>query len=594
MNRAMSAPKILSVIKTIYLELDGQHRRRGLWLFILMALRAVVETASVAVIAIYAAAISNPSLALQTTYMDWVRQWFGLPLSTDIKIFLLWLSVAVVIIILIKNVMGGRLIYAISRFSADSEAFFGHRLLTGFLNRDYQWHLGKNSADIVQTMQWRVYLGRFFVTPVLKIVSEIIVLIFLVVALLWIQPFVSLLFFLIQGGASFIFYHKLRRNLDLKSEACKERERTISREVTKAVHGFKDVRISGTERHFINDFDRQAVPFAKDFSWQQFWKEAPLLTLESVGFILISVTILFMLYALNYSPLEITGTTALLAVTAWRSLPSVNRILGGMTSIRTALPYIRNVLKELEVAQNDLIAESDNDPQILSFEKEIVVEGIGFYYAEHSDHDVLRSINLTIPRGRAVGIMGTSGCGKSTLADLLIGLLQPTTGRIVIDGKPLDSGMHRAWVKSIGYVAQSPYIFDGTLAENVAFGIDRELISKERVKECCRLAAVDFLEEISDGVDTLIGERGVRLSGGQRQRVAIARALYNDPPLLIFDEATSALDVENDRRIRSLIGELRGDRTLLVIAHRESTLEMCDLIYAFDKAGELRLIQNVI
>jgi len=325
----------------------------------------------------------------------------------------------------------------------------------------------------------------------------------------------------------------------------------------------------------VNGFSAKADEFARMFGSQQFWRESPLLALETLGFVLIAGAILFMLFILGYSPLETTGTTALLAVTAWRTLPAFNRVVSSMTGLRAAQPFVESLLEALSKSP-EKSEPSPVEVTPLPFDREINFQKVCFYYDE--DQPIIQSLNLTIPCGQSLGIMGASGCGKSTFIDLLTGLLHPQQGIISIDGVELTLDNAVQWQASIGYVPQFPYIFDGTLAENVAFGLPQADINRGRILNVCQMAAINFIDQLPDGIDSMIGERGVRLSGGQRQRIAIARALYRDPALIIFDEATSALDEEKDTEIRQLLFQLKGKRTLVVVSHRPSTIADCDVI----------------
>jgi len=370
-------------------------------------------------------------------------------------------------------------------------------------------------------------------------------------------------------------YRALRHGLDKSATGCRQIEMAMNRHITRSIHGVKDVKVTDTSGYFIKGFEHQAQKFSSLFGSQQFWRESPLLALETLGFVLIACAILFMLFVMRFSPLETTGTTALLAVTAWRTLPAFNRIVFSLAGIRTSRPY---VLSLLEMLQSIPSSESFPDARnIIDFQSEIKLENVCFAY--DSNQSVLDNLCLTILKGQSLGVMGPSGCGKSTLVDVLMGLLMPQQGHVLVDGVPLTSDMMPAWRQKIGYVPQFPYIFEGTLAENVAFGLDLDDIVESKVLQMCELAAVDFLQRLPQGIHTSIGERGVRLSGGQRQRVAIARALYRQPELIIFDEATSALDEENDQQIRKLILNLKGQQTLVVISHRTSTLDGCDVVF---------------
>jgi ABC-type multidrug transport system fused ATPase/permease subunit len=557
-------------------------RQRFHVLILAMLLLAFIETLTVGLVAFYAAAVSDPLTSIQIPALRAMQdvQILNLLVATPTAM-IASLSVMVILVMPLKNGLRGWVTYRIACYSANLEAIFGQRLLAGVLDRDYTWHVQQNSADLIQTVNWRYHLGRNFVRPYLNVVCETSMLLVLLVGLLWVQPAVSLLFIVVQGGAGLLFYRALRRGLDRSAVECRKSELGMNRHVTRAIHGVKDVKVTGTTGFFLKGFERQAQRFASQFGSQQFWRESPLLALETMGFILIAGAILFMLFVLRFSPLETTGTTALLAVTAWRTLPAFNRIVSSLAGIRTSRPYVLSLLEVLNAQPAADRPESSGCDKALSFDREIVVDKVGFAY--DPEQPVLNNFSLCLSKGQSLGIMGPSGCGKSTLVDVLAGLLRPQQGQVLVDGVPLDDETLPSWRRNIGYVPQFPYILDGTLAENIAFGFDSENIDEQKVLDVCEMAAVDFLSQLSQGIHTCIGERGIRLSGGQQQRVAIARALYRDPKLLIFDEATSALDEENDLKIRELIGRLSGEQTLVIVSHRKSTVEGCDFIISSDR-----------
>jgi ABC-type multidrug transport system fused ATPase/permease subunit len=568
----------LNYYRQVFEQLPSTRKRQFWSLAGLMLVLALAETLAVGLISFYAAAVSDPESTLKIGFISYVENWGGEGFDFSKKSLIGFLSLAVILAVIFKNTLRGFFVYSVSRYSASLEAYFGHRLLENFLHKPYGWHLQQNSADLIQIINWRTYVGRNFVTPTLNILSESCVLLALLLSLLLIEPLIFLLFVVVQGGATYFFYKKLKKNLDKNARICKEKDRSINREVTKAIHGYKDVKITSSVPYFMSQFDSHAVSYARNFGWQQFWREAPLLTLESVGFLLVCGAILFMLYVLEYSPLAITGTTALLAVTAWRTLPALNRVVAALTNIRTALPYVESLLPTLTNPADTPPAESASAYEIIKFNESIEFRDVSFAYPNSPDRKILDGFNLTIKRGQTIGIMGPSGCGKSTFVDLLVGLLTPSKGEVLVDGQSLKVEQLAGWTRNIGYVPQFPYIFDGTLAENVAFGQPEEMIDRKKVELVCRMAAIDFLDQLPDGINSMIGERGGRLSGGQGQRVAIARALYREPNLIIFDEATSALDEVKDAEIRQLISHLRGGRTLIVVSHRQSTVSDCDLI----------------
>lgn len=321
------------------------------------------------------------------------------------------------------------------------------------------------------------------------------------------------------------------------------------------------------------------------------YAKAPSLILEFVGFLLLSVTIFVMLKIMNSSYSAAFSLIALLAVSSWKILPAVNRVLNGVSAMRGALPFLEKVFEFLGKADFENTADV-NKPKILhkvSFSKNIIFRNIQFKY-ENQNKNQFNDFNLEIKKGEALGIIGHSGAGKSTLVNLLSGILYPSEGGVYIDDttiiKKHDAKVFRSF---IGYVSQEPYFFDGTIAQNVAMRFDQKQIDRDQVWRSCMSAAADFVNDLEDGIDAVIGERGVTISGGQKQRLSIARALYSFPELLILDEATSSLDEKKEAEILNTIYSLKGDMTIIIISHRMATVEKCDRVLWIEKGAAVKL-----
>ena len=312
--------------------------------------------------------------------------------------------------------------------------------------------------------------------------------------------------------------------------------------------------------------------------------------LEFVGIMLLLGTVLLLRWQ-DASLAHVSATLALLAAVAWRLLPIMNRVVQGLVQMQQQLPTVEPVLQK--VAEVEALPQSTSEERPCPLRKEIRFEHVSFRYPNTGTghKDALRDISLRIPKGSMIGLIGPSGAGKSTIVSLLTGLYTPSSGKILVDGQELDDNLRAGWMRSIGYVPQSPFLLNGSLAENIAFSQWGQKIDCQRVEECCRMAAMDFLDDLEDGLDTIIGERGVRLSGGQLQRVSIARALYDQPQCIIFDEATSALDSTTEQAIQQTIESLREYTTVVIIAHRLTTVEKCDWLYLVEK-GEIKFDGN--
>ena len=552
----------------------------------------MLETSALAAIAFFASAVSDPAEVLGSKYISFLRQYLDSDFLFSIKGLIVGSGIVMIILVISKNIIKGFVSYWMVWFGATLETYFGKMLIGGFLNMNYEWHLSKNSADLVMAMNWRVYFGRAFILPMLQLLNDSLMMIVILLALLIVQPMISLIVVLVLGSCSAFIYSNIRRRLDRIASIARDYQLAINKEATMAIHGVKDVKISKKEKKFETKFVDNATPLARTFGIQQFFSELPAVILETVGFIMLVFSIWLMMFFIESSTALISGTVALLAVTAWRALPAISRILASLTKLRNSLPIITSQIEYVNQIENFAISsEKSNDPTISSpfFKNSIEFEKVSFTY-KGAEVEALHEIDFIVDKGETIGIIGVSGSGKSTLVELITGLFTPSKGKILVDGKVLNKDLVPHWLGLIGYVPQSPYIYDGTLAENVAFGSQGEEIDRARVVECCDMAAMqDFIDNMPNGIDSFIGERGVRLSGGQQQRVAIARALYSGPEIMIFDEATSSLDSKSEKAIQNTIYSFKGKQTLIIIAHRLSTVVDCDNLVWLEK-GIVKMI----
>ena len=557
-----------------------KRRVKQFWiLFIGMSGSALLETLALAAIAFFASAVADPEVVLNWKYINILKEYIDSSFLISTPGLIMGSGIVMIILVTSKNIIKGFVSYWVARFSAILEAYFGKILISGFLNMNYEWHLSENTANLVLAMNWRVYFGRNFIMPILQLFNDLLMVSVMLLALLIIQPLISLIVLLVLGSTSALIYGNIRGRLDKVATIARDYQIAINKETTMAMHGVKDVKVSKKEKKFEKKFLDKAVPLAKIFGLQQFFSGFPVIILETAGFIMLAVSIWFMMFFSGSSTAVITGITALLAVTAWRTLPAVSRILGSLTKLRNSLPYIISQIKYIKQIENiEVSSEPPDDPMMSGsiFKRDICFDKVSFSY-KGAKLEVLHDLDFVIEKGKTIGIIGLSGAGKSTLVELITGLFAPSRGRILIDGKVLNKDLIPYWLSLIGYVPQSPYIYDGTIAENVAFGSEGDEIDRDRVIECCNMASMqDFMDNMPNGIDSFIGERGVKLSGGQQQRVAIARALYNKPEIMIFDEATSSLDTDSEKAIQKTIYSFKGRQTLIIIAHRLSTVVDCD------------------
>lgn len=564
------------VFKWVYSRLEPLRKRQFCILFGGMIFVAIIETITLGSIAFFASAVTDPSNVLSSKYVVYLRQFFQFDFLRSAKGLIIVSGSLMCTLILLKNSLKAIVNYGVSRFSVIEEAYFGNILLNGFLRMPYQWHLDKNSADLINAVAWRTYLGRRFFQPSLIIFNNLIMLTIIMSTLFIVQPILSFSTIIVLGSSALIIYKVIRIRIDKAARRARDYQITINKEATMAIQGIKDVKICGHEKIFVAKFDSNAIPLSKILGIQRIYGDSPVLILEVVGFGVLYLAICIMLLKLDVTTAYVIGMMALLSVTAWKTLPAVSQILNSFSKIRGALPYIQTIMDFILIIETQSKTQTTDTP--IFFSRSIEFKTVSFSYHESSP-EILKEISFNIKKGETIGIIGTSGAGKSTLVDLLIGLLKPVKGKICIDGKELTNETIPAWLEITGYVPQSSYIYDGTFTENIAFGVANEKIDRKRVEQCCIMASMDkVVENLPDGIDALIGERGVKLSGGQQQRVAIARALYRNPELIIFDEATSSLDTKSEQAIQKTIYSFKGKQTLIIIAHRLSTIRDCDKV----------------
>ncbi len=578
-----------NIVLRIYKALPSRRRRQFWMLFAGILASGMVEMGTMAVVALFASSLTDPESVLKSTYLTKANAIFGFSFLTEPRSLIIGLSIAAAGLLVVKNGFLALMTYFNARFSALLDSYFGKLLLQGFLHRRYEWHLSTNSSDLVTAIIWRKCVGNTITFMAIQTLSDATMVVLLVAMLLAAAPVVSLSVFAVLGVAASFLYFVFRPFVDRLSRRVRDLEVLVNRHVTKALHGIKDVKVSGREGPFLQDFNVYVREFAMSEALVRLVLRCPTWILEAAGFGMLAVAVLIMLLALDASLVRVTGTVALLAVAAWRILPAVNRILSSMNAIRQSTPQAEKIFDYLDECAEDAARGvlADKRGSVVTLNKGVTFENVSYFYKDAKE-PALDHVDLVIPKGAFVGVVGLSGAGKSTFVDMLIGLLPPASGRILIDDVVLEGPAVRAWLDRVGYVSQFPYIYDASLAQNIAFGLPDEEIDRDKILDCCRKARIDdFLEKLPNGIDSAIGERGAMLSGGQRQRVAIARALYRDPEILILDEATSALDQQSEDAIQRTMLDLSRSITVVVVAHRLTTVEDCERIVWLD-GGKVR------
>jgi ATP-binding cassette subfamily C protein len=477
-----------------------------------------------------------------------------------------------------KNVLRMFEVYVRNRCAAGSSVSVGTRLLQRYLGAPYAFHLRRNSAKLIRnTTNSASTVSRVVLMSATAAVSEVLVVVGILVVVIHQAPTAALIAGSMIAALMVGMLRLTQKSHTLWGVQTHRLAGAIQQSLQQSLGGVKEVKILGREKYFVSAFARHRRELARIGIWRGLLEITPRLLVETL-FVCGVVTVIILTHETEGS--ELVPLLGLLAYAGLRILPSLHWIVFYQNNLRFGAATLNELYKDW----TDLSAyeKPDHSGERIPFRDRITLENVSYAY-EGAGRVALADVSISIRRGESVGIVGATGAGKSTLIDLILGLLEPTQGRISVDGKDVSEQL-TSWQRQIGYVPQSIYLTDDSVRRNIAFGINDQAIDDQRVAEAVRMAQIEqLIEELPDGLDTLVGERGVRLSGGQSQRVAVARALYHDPEVLVFDEATAALDGQTEQELTREIQNLQRKKTLIVIAHRLSTVRDCDrLIFLKD------------
>jgi len=590
----MSAPRSLLNVLRILTPLTPPAEKRRFWgLLLLTVLMALIELAITGLVALLAAVFGSPEAALNHNPLLWVRTSLGFDLGNDPRYLALGILCAILAVIVCKNLLTIVQQWHMTAFSETIGNAVRAHLLCFFLRAPFLWVLRVGTSEMLFGFSAGAQVGQTLLTA-LQIFSNTLMIFTIFLGLVIASPVPALTFLCVLGLGGYLIVKATRKMLNAKAAAVYRADLATHNIQQTVVHGLKEMRLYGRESAIFSVYTAKLKDVLIAKKWFQALSRLPVGSLEVLGFASLVGVLLFLIFLQNASIATISGIMGFMAAAAWRTLPVANRLVDNLTQLRSSLPYL-NKVADMLILEKDLKADmavSFETPTLpIVFKKSIQFDKVCFRYPG-ANTTALHDISFTIKAGQMFGLVGLSGAGKSTLVNILAGLVPPESGHLLVDGVPIDKDNSRSWLQRIGYVAQAPYLLDTSLAENIALSRWGETINRERVLECCRMAALDFINELDNGIDTILGERGVRLSGGQAQRVAIARALYSNPELIIFDEATSSLDMKNEKSIHETILSLREKVTIVIIAHRLSTVENCDSVIWLDK-GFMRMKGSV-
>lgn len=493
-----------------------------------------------------------------------------------------FLSIAIAGFVLGKNAYLYLVIRYRARFVNDGIARDGSRLLSKYLGMPYEDFIKRNTADYTRNVFLSVRtVHNGVLTSFVEFVSEILVVIVISLILLFAEPAAALVSFLFVGTVFAAIYGHVGARMMRLGEERHRLDEAVLKTINHSLDNFRDIKLLHIGGHFIGVFGKMVTRHADNFRAAAILTQLPRLVFESI----LPVGIVLVVIVTEFSGTrdQVLPLLALFAVSAMRILPSFNRIVGAVNGIKQGIAALNEVAPDIkDMIAKQLQGEPPPPESGIPFANAVTIEEVRYGYGVDGAEATIKGVTTEIRFGQSVGLVGASGAGKSTLADLLLGLLRPDAGRILIDGEDIAEHM-LDWQRLLGVVPQSINFLDDTLRRNVAIGVDDADISQADLEEALTKAQLqETIDNLPDGLDTIIGERGVKLSGGQRQRIGIARALYRKPKVLILDEATSALDLETEWEVNQSIRNLQGQVTLIVIAHRLSTVRDCGKLIFLD------------
>jgi ABC-type bacteriocin/lantibiotic exporter with double-glycine peptidase domain len=570
---------LLRSFRDVFQLLSPRQRLRALELFVLIALGAVLEMFSVALVLPILAVGAAPSIEALGPWTRRLSEALGDPdRATLVTILLSFLAGAY----LIKTAF---LVYSQWRqasFVFDLDLAVSTRLFDRYLRQPWDFHTQRNSASLVQNATSEITELRLAVTAQISLLAECLTLILLATLLAVASPLALLAIGSMVGAFGFCFQWLARDRVRRWGKVREQEHNARSKTLMEGLGSVKEIKLYGRERLFIS----RLAKAIQNLGWVSrrylVVVALPRLTLEFVAVCALAITVSAMLW-LGRPIEQVVPIIGMFAVAAVRILPSINRVITCLQQINFSQPAIVTLVRDCNLGLDSSACDGEANGRL---SQSIEFDRVCYRYPE-TERLAVKNLSLSIKAGSTVAFIGSSGAGKSTVVDLMLGLLRPTSGSIRVDGLEL-SARPATWRNQVGYVPQTICLTDESLRANVAFGIPLEQIDDEAVAQAVRDAQMDqFIRSLPEGLDTIVGERGVRLSGGQRQRIGIARALYGNPSLLVLDEATSALDVDTEAQVMSAINSLHGSRTIVIVTHRMSTIAGADQVFRLAN-GELQ------
>lgn len=560
-----------SDLKKIWAILTRHERRRTVVMLVLVILMALAETVGVVSIMPFLSVLARPDMVQDNTALAWLYDKFAF--SSDQE-FITALGIASIVLVVGSSAFKTITLHLVNRFTFLLRHSISARLLSGYLHQPYEFFLTYNPSELSRNVLSEIdQLQNGLIKPVSQLIAQGSVALAMMLLLFFYNPWIAISAAAVIGLMYGVIYLLVRKRLGRTGQARQDANGARFQACNEALGGIKDVKITNAAAAYQDSFNHASREYSRHQANAETLSQSPLYMVETIGYSGLIILALILMRQSNDIG-QVLPVLGLYGFAAYRLLPSAQIMYRGFAQLKFSSAALETIHQHLSLPTQT----SKPASQPLTPHKEIRLQGIRFAYPTAPDKTVLQDFDLVIPANTSVGIVGKSGAGKSTVMDLLLGLLQPQAGALSVDGIPIDASNIHNWQAAIGYVPQHIYLADTSIAENIAFGVPAGQIDMQAVERAARAAQIHefIVNELPDGYQSKVGDRGIRLSGGQRQRIGIARALYRDPPVLLMDEATSALDRKTEKKINLALRGLARKKTILLIAHRESSISLCD------------------
>jgi ATP-binding cassette, subfamily B, bacterial PglK len=568
----------------LFSVLTFEQKKAFFKLQLLVTFTAVFEVLGVASIVPFMALVSDITIIDGNNLLATLYMYSGLD---DRREYVFYIGLAVLLLLLVGGAVSIYTVWRLSLFGQKTGVSIGDRLFGYYLLKPWLYHAAGNSAQLTKQIvseSHRVTAG--VIIPFMQMNSKMIMAFFLSVALLLYNPFITVVALMIFAASYLLVYRIVRRRLSINGKQVSKATEQRFRLMSEGFGGIKDVLLLGRQAGYVERFSKSGNTLSKHQGATLALVSVPRYFVEVIAFGSLIVFSLYLLRQYDSNIAHILPVMSVYAVAGLKLLPAFQQAYASIALIQGNLPAfdsIKQDLKDSHLVNLAVMGVVEQYSGELNFKDSIILSGVNFTYPNKNEH-CLSALNMKICKNKTVGVVGASGSGKSTIIDLLLGLIIPSDGQILVDGVALSPDNMALWQNKIGFVPQAIFLSDASITENIAFGLAKDKIDLLKVEKVIKMAHLEqFVKTLPEGLDSRVGERGVQLSGGQRQRIGIARALYHNPEVLVLDEATSALDNTTEKLVMDAINDFSGSKTIIMIAHRLTTVEKCDVIYFMSK-----------